>query len=41
MNDVVAWDVTGDRHETRCIDLAPWATCEEARVAADPLDDVA
>lgn len=37
MNDAVAWDVTGDRDETRCIDLDPWAMYEDTPVVADPL----
>lgn len=41
LNDAVAWDVTGDRDETRCIDLDPWSMYETAPVVADPLEDVA
>ena len=38
MNDAVAWDVTGERDETRCIDLDPWSMYETAPVVADPLE---
>lgn len=37
MNDAVAWDVTGDRDETRCVDLDPWAMYTNTPVVADPL----
>lgn len=38
INDAVAWDVTGDRDESRCIDLDPWTMYETAPVVADPLE---
>ena len=38
LNDAVAWDVTGDRDETRCIDLDPWSMYETAVVVSDPLE---
>ena len=41
LNDAVAWDVAGDRDETRCIDLDPWSMYKTAPVVADPLEYVA
>lgn len=41
MNDAVAWDVTGDRDATKCIDLDPFTTYEESKVVNDPLASVA
>ena len=37
INGAVAWDVTGTRDATRCIDLDPCAMYEHAPVTADPL----
>ena len=41
MNDAVAWDVTGDRDASQCIDLDPCETYETSPVVADPLAGVA
>ena len=41
MNGTVAWDVTGDRDDGRCIDLDPFTVYENARIVPDPLDEVA
>ena len=41
MNNAVAWDVTGDRDETKCIDLDPWSMYDNSKVVSDPLEDVA
>ena len=41
MNGTVAWDVAGDRDESRCIDLDPFAVYEQAVVVSDPLVDAA
>ena len=37
INGAVAWDVTGTRDATRCIDLDPCAMYEHAAVTPDPL----
>lgn len=37
MNDTVAWDVTGDRNPTECIDLDPFEIFETAEIVEDPL----
>ena len=41
MNGTVAWDVTGNRNECRCIDLDPFTVLENAVVVPDPLEEVA
>lgn len=41
LNDAVAWDLTGARDETSCIDLDPWKMYEESPVVADPLETAA
>ena len=41
MNGTVAWDVTGDHDETRCIDIDPLTIYENSVVVPDPLGDVA
>ena len=38
LNDAVAWDVMGDRDESRCIDLDPIAMYESAEIVSDPLE---
>lgn len=37
LNDTVAWDVTGDRDTTACIDLDPCTIFDTAQVVDDPL----
>ena len=37
MNGAVAWDVTGTRDNTKCIDLDPCAMYEHSPVSPDPL----
>ena len=37
LNDTVAWDMTGDRDETACIDLDPCGIFETAPIVDDPL----
>ncbi len=37
MNGAVAWDVAGNRDETRCIDLDPCVMYETAVPVTDPL----
>ena len=37
INGAVAWDVTGTRDATRCIDLDPCAMYEHSAVTPDPL----
>lgn len=41
MNGAVAWDVTGNRDETACIDLDPWNMYETSECVADPLAEEA
>lgn len=37
LNDTVAWDMTGDRDETACVDLDPCGIFETAPIVEDPL----
>ena len=39
MNGSVAWDVTGTRDETKCIDLDPIQLYQSCPVVADPLEE--
>lgn len=39
LNDTVAWDMTGDRDLTACVDLDPEQIFAEAPIVADPLED--
>ena len=41
LNDTVAWNISGNRDETTCIDLDPWNIYENSPVVADPLEFVA
>lgn len=41
MNGTIAWDATGNRDETDCIDLDPFTVYEESITVPDPLDEVA
>ena len=41
MNGTVAWDVAGNRDETRCIDLDPFSVYENSTVGPDPLEPAA
>lgn len=41
MGGTVAWDVAGNRDETRCIDLNPFAIYENCASTSDPLDKAA
>ena len=38
LNDTVAWDMTGDRDTTACVDLDADQIFAEAPVVADPLE---
>lgn len=38
MNDTIAWDVTGNRDETACIDLDPFFIFKTAKIVDDPLE---
>lgn len=38
LNGTVAWDLEGNRDETRCIDIAPF-TVYDSPVVKDPLDN--
>lgn len=37
LNDTVAWDITGNRDETACVDLDPCWIFEDAPIVDDPL----
>ena len=37
MNGAVAWDVTGNRDATQCIDFDPCVMHEKSPIVADPL----
>lgn len=37
MNHAVAWDVTGTRDASKCIDIDPCSMYESSRVVKDPL----
>lgn len=37
INDSVAWDVTGNRDETACVDIDPCWIFETAEIVDDPL----
>lgn len=39
LNDTVAWDMTGDRDLTACVDLDAEQIFSEAPIVADPLAD--
>ena len=39
MNGAVAWDVSGDRDETKCIDLDPYEMYDHSPIVSDPLAD--
>lgn len=39
-NDTVAWDVAGNRDETKCIDLDPINIFKTAPIVSDPLEGV-
>ena len=39
LNDTVAWDMTGDRDPTACVDLDAEQIFTEAPIVADPLED--
>ena len=41
LNDAVAWDVTGDLDETKCIDLDPRELYGNSPVVDDPLEPMA
>lgn len=40
LNDTVAWDISGDRDPTKCIDLDPIVIFKRDPIVADPLADV-
>lgn len=39
LNDTVAWDMTGDRNTTACVDLDADQIFAEAPIVADPLEN--
>ncbi len=39
LNDTVAWDITGDRDESACIDIDPFTVYEAGIPVDDPLVD--
>ena len=39
LNDTVAWDITGDRSPTACVDLDAEQIFLESPIVADPLED--
>lgn len=39
LNDTVAWDMTGDRDLTACVDLDPEQIFMKSPIVADPLED--
>lgn len=41
LNNTVAWDIAGNRNETRCIDLDPWKLYQDSPAVADPLNPAA
>ena len=41
MNGTVAWDVSGDRDASKCIDLDPFSVYEDSEIVDDPLMTVA
>lgn len=41
MNHTVAWDLTGTRDATACIDIDPFTIYENAPVVSDPLETAA
>lgn len=41
MNDTVAWDISGDRDPSKCIDLDPFSVYENSQIVDDPLVSVA
>ncbi len=41
LNDTVAWDIAGNRDETRCIDLDPWQLYQNSPAVPDPLNPAA
>ena len=40
IDGAVAWDVTGDRDATKCIDLDPFTMYRTAPIVADPLEEI-
>ena len=41
MNGTVAWDATGNRDETNCIDIDPIVVYESSTLTGDPLEEAA
>lgn len=39
MNGAVAWDLSGTRDETKCIDLDPYEMYDHCPIVKDPLSD--
>lgn len=39
LNDTVAWDMTGDRDETACVDLDPFEIYNYSPIVDDPLEN--
>ena len=39
MNGAVAWDITGTRDETKCIDLDPIEMYHTSQIVPDPLEE--
>jgi len=40
LNDTIAWDISGNRDETDCIDIDPFSVAS-APAVSDPLEDAA
>ena len=40
LNDTVAWDISGDRDPTKCIDLDPISIFKTCPIVSDPLAGV-
>jgi len=41
MNHTVAWDISGDYDQTKCLDLAPEVIYEDGMTISDPLKKIA
>ena len=40
LNDTVAWDMTGDRDASACVDIDPFTIFEDCAIVNDPLENV-
>lgn len=41
LNHAVAWDLSGDRDPSKCLDVDPYVVYAEAPIVEDPLEPVA